>query len=188
MIDVERVSSGYRTALILGGARSGKSLHALRLAERCASERLYVATATAADEEMRQRIALHQIQRGAGWRTLETSTQVCEAIAAHAAPGRAMLVDCVTLWLANLMFAGADVRAAIDQLAQAATAARGPVIFVSNELGMGLVPETALGRDFRDWQGNANQRLAEACDLVIFVAAGLPMQLKPNAESAYHLG
>ena len=187
MTDGDGVSSHFRTALILGGARSGKSRHALRLAERSATERLYVATAAAGDEEMWRRIALHQTQRGAGWRTLETSTQVCEAIAAHAAPHRAMLVDCLTLWLANLMFAGADVGAAIDRLAQAAAAARGPLIFVSNEIGMGLVPETSLGRDFRDWQGNANQRLAEVCDLVVFVAAGLPIRLKPSAESAYHL-
>jgi adenosylcobinamide kinase / adenosylcobinamide-phosphate guanylyltransferase len=188
MNDGDKSSFRPRTALILGGARSGKSRYALRLAERGAAERVYVATAAAGDEEMRTRIALHQAERGAGWRTLETSTQVCEAVAAHAAPQRAVLVDCVTLWLANLMFACADVDSAIDQLAQTAAAARGPLIFVSNEVGMGLVPDTALGRDFRDWQGQANQRLAEVCDLVVFVAAGLPVRLKPSAENAYHLG
>ena len=187
MNDGEKASSRLRTAMVLGGARSGKSRYAQRLAERSAGERVYVATAAAGDDEMRKRIALHQAERGAGWRTLETPTQICEAVAAHAAPHRAVLVDCVTLWLANLMFAGADVGGAIDQLAQAAAAARGPLIFVSNEVGMGLVPETALGRDFRDWQGKANQRLAEVCGLVVFVAAGLPIRLKPSAESAYHL-
>ena len=177
----------FRTALILGGARSGKTRHALGLAERSGARRVYVATATADDDEMRRRIAAHQSERGAGWRTVETTTAVREAIEAHAAPDTALLVDCVTLWLSNLMFADADVSAAIEDLAAAALAARGPVIFVSNEVGMGLVPETPLGREFRDWQGRANQRLAEACDLVVFVAAGLPLRLKPTGEGAYHL-
>ena len=186
-MDRDDANKQSRTALILGGARSGKTLHALRLAERSGARRFYVATALAEDDEMRRRIAAHQSERGSGWRTLETTLGVREAIEAHAAPGTALLVDCVTLWLSNLMFADADIGAAIDGLAAAALAARGPLIFVSNEVGMGLVPETPLGREFRDWQGWANQRLAQACDLVVFVAAGLPLRLKPVGEGAYHL-
>ncbi len=172
-------AGGLRSALVLGGARSGKSAFAQGLAERSSERRVYVATGFAGDDEMRERIARHRAERGAGWTTAEVRTELAAFIGATAGPSTVLLVDCVTFWLTNLMMAEADVAAAIDALARAATRAKGPLVFVSNEVGMGLVPETPMGRAFRDWQGRANQKLAAACDVVAFVAAGLPLWLKP---------
>ena len=172
-------AGGLRAALVLGGARSGKSAFAQRLAERSSERRVYVATGFAGDDEMRERIARHRAERGAGWTTAEVRTELAAFIGATAAPATVLLVDCVTFWLTNLMMADADIAAAIDALAHAAARAKGPLVFVTNEVGMGLVPETPMGRAFRDWQGRANQSLAAACDAAVFVAAGLPMQLKP---------
>jgi adenosylcobinamide kinase / adenosylcobinamide-phosphate guanylyltransferase len=169
-----------RSVLVLGGARSGKSLYAQRLAEAHGSKRLYLATAEAGDDEMAARIARHQADRGKGWRTLEAPLDVAEALGAHARPGTVIVVDCLTLWLSNLMLAGRDPGEAIARLADAIGALAGPAILVSNEVGMGIVPEHRLGRDFRDWQGLANRKIAGACDAVAFVAAGLPVQLKPG--------
>ena len=168
-----------RSVLVLGGARSGKSAYAQNLAESAAPERLYLATAEAGDAEMAARIARHQSARGSGWTTVEEPLALAETLHAVARPGRALLVDCLTLWLSNLMFAGRDVEAEIFRLAETIGALGGPAVFVSNEVGLGLVPETKLGREFRDWQGRANRELARACDAVVFVAAGLPTLLKP---------
>jgi adenosylcobinamide kinase / adenosylcobinamide-phosphate guanylyltransferase len=178
---------GGRTALVLGGARSGKSRYALSLAERARAQRVYVATAGAEDDEMRRRIARHQTERGAGWTTIEAPLAIVEAISTHAGPDRVVLVDCLTLWLSNLLGASADVEQSIESLAAATSAAAGPVVLVSNELGMGLVPETALGREFRDAHGRMNQRIALICDRVAFVVAGVPMQLKPCGEGEFSL-
>jgi adenosylcobinamide kinase / adenosylcobinamide-phosphate guanylyltransferase len=176
-----------RTLLVLGGARSGKSAFALRLAEASSAERLYVATATAGDEEMAARIARHQAERGPGWTTLEEPLEIARALQAEARPGRAILVDCLTLWLSNLMLAKHDPEPAVAALAAAIGALGGPAILVSNEVGMGIVPGHRLGREFRDWQGRANGEIARACDAVIFVAAGLPLQLKPAATPRVQL-
>jgi adenosylcobinamide kinase / adenosylcobinamide-phosphate guanylyltransferase len=165
--------------LVLGGARSGKSAYAKSLAEGAAPERVYLATAEAGDAEMAARIARHRAERGRGWTTIEEPLALVEALAAAARPGRATLVDCLTLWLTNLMPAGRDVGAEAARLAGSIGALEGPAIFVSNEVGLGLVPETKLGRDFRDWQGRLNQQVARACDAVVFVAIGLPTLLKP---------
>jgi len=177
-----------RSLLVLGGARSGKSAYAQRLAEACGPERLYLATATAGDEEMAARIARHRADRGKGWTTLEEPLEVARALAVEARPGRVIVVDCLTLWLSNLLLAGRDLAPAVAALAHAVDALAGPAILVTNEVGMGLVPDHRIGRDFRDWQGRANREIGAACDAVIFVAAGLPLQLKPAATPSVQFG
>ena len=171
-----------RSALILGGARSGKSRCALALAESTAPERLMIATAQALDAEMAARIARHRAERGAGWTTREEPLALAAALNQEARPGRAVLVDCVTLWLTNAMLAGRDVAGAIDELAALVPTLAGPTIFVSNEVGHGITPISKLGREFQDWQGRANQALARACELVVAVEAGLPRLLKPAPD------
>ena len=170
-----------RSLLVLGGARSGKSAYAQRLAEAHSPDRLYLATGAAGDEEMATRIARHQADRGQGWATLEEPIEIATALAAHAKAGRVVIVDCLTLWLSNLMLAGRDPGPALNALADAITRLAGPAILVSNEVGMGIVPDHQLGREFRDWQGRANREIGAACDAVIFLAAGFPLQLKPGA-------
>jgi adenosylcobinamide kinase/adenosylcobinamide-phosphate guanylyltransferase len=177
-----------RSLLVLGGARSGKSAYAQSLAEAHGSERLYLATAAPEDEEMAARIARHRADRGRGWTTLEEPLEVASALLIHARPGRVVVVDCLTLWLANLMRAGREPAPAVTGLGDAIGALAGPAILVSNEVGMGIVPDHKLGREFRDWQGRANRAIGGACDAVIFVAAGLPLQLKPAATPSVQLG
>jgi adenosylcobinamide kinase/adenosylcobinamide-phosphate guanylyltransferase len=169
------------TTLVLGGARSGKSALAERLVSESGLARVYVATATAGDDEMRERIARHRAQRGDGWRTVEEPLALLDCLAREAARERAVVVDCLTLWLSNLMHAGQDDEAETRKLAAWLPRADGPIILVSNEVGLGLVPETPLGRRFRDAQGRLNQRVAAAVDSVVFIAAGLPLWLKHPA-------
>jgi adenosylcobinamide kinase / adenosylcobinamide-phosphate guanylyltransferase len=188
METTDRTPPHVRSLLVLGGARSGKSAYAQSLAETCATERLYLATAEAGDEEMAARIARHRADRGQGWTTLEEPLEVAGALAAEARPGRVVVVDCLTLWLSNLMLAGREPGAAIAGLARAIGDLAGPVILVSNEVGLGIVPEHRLGREFRDWQGWANREIAEACDAAVFIAAGLPVQLKPAPALNLTLG
>ena len=163
--------------LLLGGARSGKSWRAQRLAEDAASRYIYIATAEPLDPEMESRIARHQADRGDGWRTLEAPLDLVTALGSTAET-EAVLVDCLTLWLSNLMHHERDVEAEIARLCETLTALRQPVFVVSNEVGLGLVPETPLGRGFRDAQGRLNQQVAEVSGVVEFVAAGLPLRLK----------
>jgi adenosylcobinamide kinase / adenosylcobinamide-phosphate guanylyltransferase len=164
--------------LVLGGARSGKSRYAERLVEAAAAGGTYCATAEARDAEMAARIARHQARRGPFWRTVEEPLALAAAIAAEAAPDRPLLIDCLTLWLSNLMLAGRPVEAETEALVAALRLARGPVVMVANEVGMGLVPQTPLGRRFRDAAGRLNQEVAATADRVVFVAAGLPLLLK----------
>lgn len=178
----------HRRVLILGGTRSGKSRTALALAEKVALPRLFVATAQAFDDEMRERIHRHQEERGGDWQTCEAPLELAEAIDGLAAPNRVVLVDCLTLWLSNILLDGRDGVSETDRLASAIQAADGPVILVSNEVGCGIVPTTPLGRKFRDEQGRLNRRMAEICDAVIFVAAGCPLLLKPAPELDLCLG
>jgi adenosylcobinamide kinase / adenosylcobinamide-phosphate guanylyltransferase len=169
-----------RTVLVLGGARSGKSRCALGLAEATGPARVMIATAEALDEEMAARIARHRAERGAGWTTIEAPKELAAALGEAARPDRVVVVDCLTLWLSNLMLAGRGVEAEIAALAALAPTLRGPSIFVSNEVGQGVTPPSELGRRFQDAQGRANQAMAAACDAVVAVTAGLPRLLKPS--------
>ena len=176
--------------LILGGARSGKSRHAEQLAATSGLPVHVIVTAEALDEEMAARIARHQADRPAGWTVVEAPRRLAAALIAEAAPDRCVVVDCLTLWLANLLDGAESLppAASADQLPafageRAALLALIPVlpgriIFVANEVGLGLVPETPLGRLFRDEAGRLNQALAALCEQVSFVAAGLPLKLK----------
>ncbi|MXP64160.1 bifunctional adenosylcobinamide kinase/adenosylcobinamide-phosphate guanylyltransferase [Roseomonas sp. M0104] len=162
--------------LVLGGARSGKSRHAEALIARHPAPWAYVATAEAWDDEMRDRIAAHQARRGADWRTLHAPLDLAAALGA--AEARPALVDCLTLWLTNLMLGGHDVVAATAALEAALDARAAPTVLVANEVGLGIVPENALARRFRDAAGVLNQRLAARAATVHFIAAGLPLVLK----------
>ena len=166
-----------RTILVLGGARSGKSRHAQSLAEAMTPTGCFIATAQAWDAEMRDRIVRHQADRDARWTTVEAPLALPEAMAAHGRVDRVLLVDCLTLWLTNLLLGEADLTAAGDALVAAIADAPGPVVLVSNEVGFGIVPDNALARRFRDAQGALNQRLARVCDATDLVVAGLPLRL-----------
>jgi adenosylcobinamide kinase/adenosylcobinamide-phosphate guanylyltransferase len=163
--------------LILGGARSGKSAYAEALVE-AVGRGLYLATAEAGDTEMEERIRRHRRRRGETWQTIEEPLDLAGALRRHAHPGRPILVDCLTLWLSNLMTAGRDVDGETTALAEGLTSLAGPVVLVSNEVGLGLVPETPLGRTFRDHAGRLHQTIAGKADRVVFIAAGLPLILK----------
>jgi adenosylcobinamide kinase/adenosylcobinamide-phosphate guanylyltransferase len=166
------------TTLVLGGARSGKSAFAERLIGDSGLARIYLATATAGDDEMKARIAHHRARRGDGWTTVEEPLALVDALTRVATRGHAVLVDCLTLWLSNLMFAQRDSDVEGRRLMRFLDVANCPVVLVSNEVGLGLVPETPLGRDFRDAQGRLNQIVAAAVPDVAFIAAGLPLWLK----------
>lgn len=161
--------------LVLGGARSGKSRHAEAL---CVGERHYIATAQAFDGEMRARIAKHRQDRGKEWVTHEVTHDVAGKLREIDGPGRVILVDCLTLWLSNVMLADEDWQGLADVLATQLPTMTADVVLVSNEVGMGIVPENEMARRFRDAQGFLNQRIAAAADKVVFVAAGLPLVLK----------
>jgi adenosylcobinamide kinase / adenosylcobinamide-phosphate guanylyltransferase len=169
-------SGSARLTLVLGGARSGKSRYAESLVTALPAPWIYVATAEARDAEMAERIAAHQARRGAGWRTLETPRDVVGALTAHGTTP--LLVDCLTLWLANALLASADVDAEIERLEAALEQASAPLVLVANEVGFGIVPDNALGRRFRDLQGLLNQRIAARADRVVLVVAGLPLTIK----------
>ena len=164
--------------LVLGGARSGKTSLALARAEASGLAPVMVATAEAQDDEMRARIAAHRAERGPAWRTIEEPHDLAGVLERETGAGRVLVVDCLTLWLSNRMFAEVDVEAEIEALAAALGRVGGPVILVSNEVGLGIVPENALARRFRDLQGRLNRRIAAVADRVTFVAAGLPLLLK----------
>ena len=166
-----------RLTLVLGGARSGKSRYAEQLIEAAGGKPVYIATAEARDEEMRERIAQHRARRGKGWTTVEAPLELAHAIGALG-PGGPALVDCLTLWLSNAMLAKRDLARDCDALIAALKQSAAPVVAVSNEVGLGIVPDTALGRAFRDAQGILNQRVAQIGDRVVLMAAGLPLVLK----------
>ena len=171
-------SSLPRLTLVLGGARSGKSRFAETLVEASGLAPVYVATATAGDAEMAARIARHRARRGGRWRTVEEPLALAETLAGEAAPGRAVLVDCLTLWLANLMAEGRDIDGEREALLAGLAVLSGPAVLVSNEVGQGIVPESALARRFRDHAGRLHQDIAAAADAVTLVTAGLAQALK----------
>lgn len=169
-----------RLTLVLGGARSGKSAYAEGLVTVCPAPWLYLATAEIWDDEMAERVGAHQARRGEGWITRNVPLALPEALAAAERP---VLVDCLTLWLTNLILAEADVAAASEHLAAACAAAAGPVVLVSNEVGLGIVPDNALARRFRDEAGRLHQRMATLADRVVLTVAGLPLTVKPGAPA-----
>ena len=172
----------FRLALILGGTRSGKSSYALSLAERLSRPRLFVATCEPRDAEMQARIDSHQQERGPDWETREACLDLPDLLAAP--PGRygVVLVDCLTMWLTNLMLQEganqAGIQAGCERLRKALAAVRTPTILVSNEVGGGIVPENPLAREFRDRAGMLHQKVAQVADLVVLVVAGLPVVIK----------
>lgn len=167
-----------RIILVLGGARSGKSAYALACVERERGGWIYLATAEPGDKEMAARIAEHRARRGSRWTTLEEPLDLAGALARVAGPDRAILVDCLTLWLSNLMAAGRDVEGESRRLAETLPSVRGRVVLVSNEVGLGIVPDNAEARTFRDHAGRLHQMVAARADQVVFVAAGLPVVVK----------
>jgi len=173
--------------LVLGGCRSGKSDHALNLAENMGSRRIFVATCVPHDDEMRNRVKRHQAERSDAWQTLEVPVDLSGAIADHSPLADVILVDCLTLWLNNLLMETEDVegiREHIDQLAQAVQNAPNAIVLVSNEVGAGIVPENRLARLYRDLAGWTNQAMAAVCDRVIWTVAGIPVTIKPPFQSA----
>lgn len=165
-----------RSTLVLGGARSGKSTYAEALL--AAGAALYLATGQAFDDEMAERIRLHTDRRGPHWTTVEEPLELAATLDRVLSPDRPVLVDCLTLWISNLMHAGRDVDNETARLTEVLANPAGPVVLVSNEVGLGLVPDNRLAREFRDHQGRVNQRVAHICSRVVFVAAGLPLFLK----------
>lgn len=163
--------------LITGGARSGKSTHAEARAQGFAGKPVYIATAEGFDQEMRARIATHRARRGNEWIEHETPLELVAALKATDGGG-ARLVDCLTIWLSNLMHAGRDWNKEAAALVEALDAQQSAVVLVTNEVGSGIVPDNALAREFRDAAGLLNQMVARAADEVEFVVAGLPMRVK----------
>ncbi len=167
-----------KAILITGGARSGKSAYAERVTLGLTGHATYIATAEALDDEMAQRIALHQARRGPEWTNLHAPLDLCAALQGSDTQPR--LVDCLTLWLSNLMFADRDWRTEGAALAALLPTLNAPVVFVTNEVGAGIVPENALARAYRDAAGWMNQTIAQACDEVFLTVSGYPIRVKPN--------
>ena len=189
MIDTgnEQPALAARTILVIGAARSGKSAYAQALAEADGREPVYIATAGIHDAEMEARVAAHQEARDSRWRTVEAPLDLAAALGRHGTADRIVLVDCLTLWLTNLMLGGHDIAAATENVTACLPGLAGPVLFVSNEVGAGIVPDNRLARDFRDAQGRLNQAMARVCEAVVLVAAGLPLALKPSPAPRFRL-
>ncbi len=168
-----------RVTLVLGGARSGKSAYAESLLVGCAGATpVYLATARIEDAEMAARVAAHRERRGSVWRTVEEPLELAEALVRADAGGDGVLVECLTLWLSNLLAADRDVGTAQEELVETLCRVRGPVVLVANEVGLGIVPDNAVARRFRDLAGRLNQAVAQVSERVVFVAAGMPLVLK----------
>jgi adenosylcobinamide kinase/adenosylcobinamide-phosphate guanylyltransferase len=179
---MQRGRLGHLT-LVLGGARSGKSRHAERLVLASELAPVYVATAEALDDEMAARIAEHRRRRGQGWRTVEEPLDLVGVLRAECTSARAVLVDCLTLWLTNLMVAGRPLRAETAALVDALPGLAGALVMVSNEVGFGVVPTDAMARAFVDHAGRLHQSIAEQAEAVVLMTAGLPLYLKSPVDS-----
>ncbi|AVA14630.1 bifunctional adenosylcobinamide kinase/adenosylcobinamide-phosphate guanylyltransferase [Sphingopyxis sp. MG] len=167
-----------RSLFVLGGARSGKSRYAQARAEAIAGRHIFIATAEAHDAEMRDRIARHRADRDERWRTVEAPHDLAAALDAADDADAVVLVDCLTIWISNLMLAEADCEAATRELCEAIGRFGGQLILVANEVGLGIVPDNALARRFRDEAGRTNQAVAAAVQEVQMIFAGLPQRLK----------
>jgi len=167
---------------VLGGARSGKSRYAEGVIAALSPPWAYVATADAGDEEMSARIKAHRERRGADWRTIEAPRDLSAVLAA--CRQMPVLVDCLTLWLSNLMLADADIEKEMQVLETTLASRTVPTVVVANEVGSGIVPDYPLGRRFRDLQGILNQRIAARADRVVLMVAGLPLAVKGTLEKA----
>jgi len=193
--DSQLATHNPRLIFILGGARSGKSAYALKLAESIPGEKVYLATAQALDEEMRERIKRHKKERGNNWTTIEEPINVVDVIKKNETPPlnpsfskwgqggisgkyNVILLDCLTLWISNLMHRKTGVRRSIDKFVSTCKRSKANIIIVSNEVGLGIVPENHLAREFRDIVGYTNQRIAEVSDEVYFMTAGIPMRVR----------
>jgi len=175
---------GKKMILITGGCRSGKSRFALDYANRHFLKKVYLATAEVLDEEMAQRVGNHKKMRGPEWKTIEEPMAVVDRMIEHGTEGGVILLDCITLWLSNLLIKWDDdqrVIAEVLRFTETLQQSQSSFIIVSNEVGMGIVPADPLSRRFRDLSGIANQRIAERVDTVIFMVSGLPMFLKEQA-------
>ena len=171
-------SHGPALTLVLGGARSGKSRHAEAAVMASPAPWIYVATAEPFDGEMTARIAEHRARRGRAWRTIEEPLDLVGTLARECAERRAVLVDCLTLWLTNLMVRQRPIEAELDSLLELLPDLPGARVLVSNEVGQGVVPTAAMARGFVDHAGRLHQRIAELADAVVFMTAGLPQRLK----------
>lgn len=171
-----------KITFVLGGARSGKSSYAEKLVEGTSKDLglqpVYLATGRAFDKEMESRISIHRDRRGGEWQTVEEPLDIVGALEKHAGHDRFVLVDCLTLWITNLMMAEQNIAAETETLVTALPRLSGPVVFVSNEVGLGIVPENRMARDFRDHAGFLHQAVASVADEVYFMAAGLPLKMK----------
>ncbi len=173
---------GNRLTLVLGGARSGKSRYAESLFSAWPPPWIYLATAQAGDDEMNARIESHRARRHESWLTIEVPRDLVAALAER--KGSPVLIDCLTLWLSNLLLADADIEHEIGRLESTLAAAAIPIVLVGNEVGSGIVPDHPLGRRFRDLQGIVNQRMAALADCVVLMVAGLPLAVKGTLEQA----
>jgi adenosylcobinamide kinase / adenosylcobinamide-phosphate guanylyltransferase len=181
---MENASSPFRLALILGGARSGKSRYALGLAARCPAPRLFVATGEPRDAEMEARIEAHQRERGSDWATREVPLELAAALNEAQGHYGVVVVDCLTMWVSNLLLkenaSQGSIQTAGENLIATLARTAAPTILVSNEVGWGIVPDNSLARQFRDQAGWLHQRLAQVADLVVLVVAGVPMLIKSD--------
>jgi len=171
-------ASPSHSILVLGGARSGKSRFAEALAAQAGHRLHYVATGRAFDDEMRERIAMHRAERGDGWTTHEEPLELAALLSRIDAEDGGILVDCLTLWITNLMMDRRDIAAESANLVAALKSLKARVVLVSNEVGLGIVPENRMAREFRDHAGRLHQLVAAAATEVYFVAAGLPLKMK----------
>jgi adenosylcobinamide kinase/adenosylcobinamide-phosphate guanylyltransferase len=186
MKETDILKSTMPVTLIIGGCRSGKSRFALNAANAVAGRRkIFLATSVPRDREMEKRVQAHQAERGRDWETVEEPVNIHETIPAHAQTADVILVDCLTLWLSNMMAAGmedSEIESRLNRTVQSFSGIQCPVFLVSNEVGYGIVPENALARRFRDLAGQMNQVMADAADRVVLTVAGQALQIKPGAN------
>jgi len=172
------MSHQNRTVLVLGGARSGKSSFSEKLVLSSGLDADYVATGRAWDDEMRERIREHQSRRGAVWTGHEEPVDLVGLLQKIDDPKRIILIDCLTLWVTNLMMDNRDMPAEFEALCRHIAVAKAQLVFVSNEVGLGIVPDNRMAREFRDHAGRLHQNVAEVANEVYFIAAGLPLKMK----------